>query len=366
MVAQYLGDGVLAYFGYPAAHEDDAERAIRAGLAIIDRVGKPQSTAHITLQARIGIASGVVVVGDLVRGGRDAGERGDRRDDQLGGAAAVDRRAQYHRDWTREIPPRRRAVRISRTRPADAQVGVLRAATYHCSPYHQDSALYPIIGQLLRAAGIERDRAEERLTKVEALLAQSSENLAEDMPLFAALLSIPGGDRFPLPTLTPQRLKERTLRALLDQLKKLAAIQPVLMVFEDLHGIAPTSLELLSLTVDQAPSLRFLFLATCRPEFTPPWPIHRHRPTAVIRFHLMSVRAPRHRSAGLPSCWSSAGLDVAHPAVGIAWSREPASAPCRPAFHVRVERSACLDPAYNQSFSINPRNTAPIGNDNSP
>ena len=69
MVAQYLGDGVLAYFGYPAAHEDDAERAIRSGLAIVDRMSKPQSNLPLTFQARIGIASGVVVVGDLVREG---------------------------------------------------------------------------------------------------------------------------------------------------------------------------------------------------------------------------------------------------------------------------------------------------------
>jgi class 3 adenylate cyclase len=69
MVAQYLGDGVLAYFGYPAAHEDDAGRAIRAGLEIIDSIGKPRSAAPVTSQARIGIASGIVVVGDLVREG---------------------------------------------------------------------------------------------------------------------------------------------------------------------------------------------------------------------------------------------------------------------------------------------------------
>src|SRR5262245_30648700 len=67
MVAQYLGDGVLAYFGYPAAHEDDAERAVRAGLAIIDRIGT--AAAGVTVQARVGIATGVVVVGDLVREG---------------------------------------------------------------------------------------------------------------------------------------------------------------------------------------------------------------------------------------------------------------------------------------------------------
>ena len=69
MVAQFLGDGVLAYFGYPTAHEDDAERAIRAGLAILDVVGTLNPALNVTLQARIGVASGVVVVGDLAREG---------------------------------------------------------------------------------------------------------------------------------------------------------------------------------------------------------------------------------------------------------------------------------------------------------
>ena len=102
------------------------------------------------------------------------------------------------------------------------------------------------------------------------------------MPLFAALLSIPGGDRYPLPNLTPQRLKERTLGALLAHLKRLAAHQPVLMVFEDLHWIDPTSLELLSLAVDQTRGKRLLLLATSRPEFTPPWPSHRHISTIAL------------------------------------------------------------------------------------
>ena len=102
------------------------------------------------------------------------------------------------------------------------------------------------------------------------------------MPLFAALLSIPGGDRYPLPNLTPQRLKERTLGALLAHLKQLAARQPVLMVFEDLHWIDPTSLELLSLAIDQIKGQRILLLATARPEFTPPWPSHRHISTIAL------------------------------------------------------------------------------------
>jgi predicted ATPase len=98
----------------------------------------------------------------------------------------------------------------------------------------------------------------------------------QNMPLFAALLSIPEGHRYPLPEMTPQRRKERTLATLLDQLKRLAARQPVLMVYEDLHWIDPTSLELLSLAVDQIGDQRILLLVTARPEFTPPWPRHRH------------------------------------------------------------------------------------------
>jgi len=356
MVAQYLGDGVLAYFGYPAAHEDDAERAIRSGLAIIDRISKPQSNVPLTFQARIGIASGVVVVGDLVREGvtqenaaigettnlaarlqslaepntiviapethrlvgplfeyRDLGSQtlkgfgGRLHVRQVIGPSQIENRFEARRAamgsrllgrdeeldllWRRWEQAKRGEGRvvlvtgepgIGKSRLTRALQERLRSEPYtqllyHCSPYHQDSALYPIIGQLIRAAGIERDDAPEtKLDRLEVLLRQSSENPAEDMPLFAALLSIPGGHRYPMPTFTPQRIKERTLGTLLTHLKQLAARQPVLMVFEDMHWIDPTSLELLSLAIDQIKSARILMLATARPEFTPPWPSHRH------------------------------------------------------------------------------------------
>ena len=94
--------------------------------------------------------------------------------------------------------------------------------------------------------------------------------------MFAALLSIPGGNRYVLPSLTPQQLKERTLGAMVKQLRQLCIRQPVLMVFEDVHWIDPTSLELLSRLVDQTPSMQVLLLATARPEFVSPWPTHRH------------------------------------------------------------------------------------------
>ena len=138
-----------------------------------------------------------------------------------------------------------------------------------CSPYHQDSALYPTIAQLERAAGFRReDTPEQRLDKLETLLAQGTNDLSEAVPLLADLLSIPTGDRYPALDLTPQKRKEKTLHALLAQVEGLAARQPVLMVWEDVHWIDPTSRELLDLTVNRVPALPVLLIVTYRPEFT--------------------------------------------------------------------------------------------------
>jgi predicted ATPase len=157
--------------------------------------------------------------------------------------------------------------------PAGAPYTRLR---YFCSPHHQASALHPYITQLDHAAGFNReDTPEARLAKLEALLARSSAT-PEEIGFIAALLSLSAGDKYPLPDLTPQRRKERTLEALLAQLPRLAARQPVLMLFEDAHWIDPTSLELLTLTVARASTLPLLLLATARPQFTPPWPADAH------------------------------------------------------------------------------------------
>ena len=123
---------------------------------------------------------------------------------------------------------------------------------YFCSPHHQDSALYPSIAQLERAAGFRReDTAEQRLAKLEAVLAQGTNDLSEAVPLLADLLSIPTGDRYPPLNLTPQKRKEKTLHAQLAQLEGLAARQPVLMVWEDLHWSDPTTRESLDLLIDR-------------------------------------------------------------------------------------------------------------------
>jgi len=141
---------------------------------------------------------------------------------------------------------------------------------YFCSPHDQDSALYPFIGQLERAAGFTRDdTATIKLDKLVTLLADGAE--PGDISLIAEMLSLSGGERFPPLDLSPQRKKERTLAALLRRLQALTRRQPILMIFEDLHWIDPTSTEVLDLTVEKITDLPVLLVATYRPEFQPPW-----------------------------------------------------------------------------------------------
>jgi predicted ATPase len=143
---------------------------------------------------------------------------------------------------------------------------------YFCSPHHQDSTLYPSIGQLERAAGFRcEDTVDQRLDKLEAVLAQGTNDLSEAGPLLADLLSIPISDRYAPLNVTPQKRKEKTLHAQLAQVEGLAAQQPVLMVWEDMHWSDPTTRESLDLIIDRVSTLRVLVILTFRPEFTPPW-----------------------------------------------------------------------------------------------
>jgi predicted ATPase len=134
-----------------------------------------------------------------------------------------------------------------------------------------------VIAQLERAANFSRDDDDgQKLAKLEALLARGSEDVAGVAPLIASLLSIPSGGRYPQRPMSPQLQRERILAALVDQLAGLAAHQPVLLVWEDVHWADPTSLELLGLAIDRLQSLPVLALVTFRPEFAPSWPGHTH------------------------------------------------------------------------------------------
>jgi class 3 adenylate cyclase len=349
-VAKYMGDGALAYFGYPRADEHDAERAVRAGLQLVDAVAGLDTVTGAPLQVRVGIATGLVVVGDLIGQGaaqehavvgetpnlaarlqalaepgtvviapstrrltggvfdyedlgaveikgleapvvasrvlRESGA--ESRFEALRatatplvgrgeGLAMLERRWQQAKSGEGCVVLVSGEPGIGKSRLAETLVERLsgeqhtRLRTF-CSPHHQDHALYPTITQLERAARFRReDTADERLDKLEAVLAQATNDLGKAAPLIAALLSVPTGGRYPPLDLTPQKHKEKTLQALVAQVEGLAARQSVLMLLEDAQWIDPTSLELLDLIIDRVPALSLLLIVTFRPEFTPPW-----------------------------------------------------------------------------------------------
>jgi class 3 adenylate cyclase/predicted ATPase len=347
-VAKYMGDGVLAYFGYPRAHEDDAERAVRAGLEIEAAVASLKTRGTEPLAVRIGIATGLVVVGDLVGEGSaqeqavvgetpnlaarlqalaEPGEIvlagvtrrliGDLfRLRELGrqavkgfaepveafaveGVAVSESRFEAARRGLTDLVGRTAESALLRDRlgeawsgagqivllSGEAGIGKSRLAAqlaaevandphtrlrYQCSPYHRDSVLHPVVVALGRAARLApEDPAATQLDKLEAILAPA--RIAETAPLFASLLSIPTGGRYPPLALSAAQQRRLTLVALLDQLEALARQKPVLMLFEDAHWADATSLEVLDLTVERVRALPVLALITFRPEYEAPW-----------------------------------------------------------------------------------------------
>ena len=155
-----------------------------------------------------------------------------------------------------------------------------------CSPYYQNTALYPMIELLERVAlRFEREESsQQKLSKLEGFLVQYGLPLAEAVPLFAALLSLPLTAAYAPLRGSPEQQKQQTLHAFLTIVLRIAAQQPLLFVMEDLHWVDPSTLELLSLLVDQGPTARILVLLTCRPDFSPPW---------TGRSHLTQVTLPR-------------------------------------------------------------------------
>ncbi len=354
--ARFLGDGVLAYFGWPRALEDAAERAVRAGLAATSAVARLRTPYDEPLAARVGIATGVVVVGHLIGEGAAQEEAvvGDTPNlaarlqslaepgsviispntrQLVGGLFELENLgSQYLKGFTdlfeiwavtglSTTKSRFEAMHQSDLMPLvgrEHELGLLvdrwqlakegegwvvllvgepgigksrltqalleEVATvphsrlnYYCSPYHTNSALYPVIGHLEHTANIVVDDSPDvRLDKLEAMVKRMSIQDAEVVPLLAGLLSILMDGRYPPLNLSPQALKAKTFTVLLNLLEDLVAGQPALMILEDAHWIDPSTSELLEQVIDRIKNLPVLLIITLRPEFVPPWQGHTH------------------------------------------------------------------------------------------
>src|SRR5262245_2665556 len=389
-VAQYLGDGVLGYFGYPIAHEDDAQRAVRAGLGLLDAFASfsthPALPPGDQVAVRLGVHTGLVVVGDVGAGARHeplalgetpniagrlqhlaapntlvisaathqliadyfqckalgahtlpglaqplevyrvlgaSGVQSRLAVAALHGLTPLVGRAQdvalLTERWAHVTEGmgqvvlltgeagigKSRLVQVLIEQVADAGYGWLECQG---SPYYQHTALYPLI-ELLERAVLCFDREEappQKLHKLEGCLRQYGLPLAAVVPLFAALLSLPLPAAYVPLAMSPEQQKQHTLHALLTLLLRMAAQQPLLLVMEDLHWVDPSTLEWLSLLVDQGPTTRILALYTYRPAFSPPWTGRSHLTSVTLHRLTRSqaaemIRRVAHHKALLPA-----------------------------------------------------------------
>jgi class 3 adenylate cyclase/predicted ATPase len=379
-IAQYVGDGLLIYFGYPFAHEDDPQRALQAALEITAML--PHLNARLrtslevmrehSLQVRIGIHTGLVVVGEMGAGAhldptaivgetpniaarlqalappdsaaisstthklvqglfvcasigpqilkgiakpievyRLLGESGARSRFEVVTKAGlihrVDREeemALLGRCWERTKEGQGQVVLLS----GEPGIGKSRLvqeikeqvvregciqAEFRASPYHENTAYYPIIVHLQRLLDLQTsDSSKQKLDKLERKLREYGFALPEALPSFSALLSLPESAGYPSLSQSPQRLRQKMLELLMVWLLKESERRPVLTVWEDLHWYDPSTLEAYHLLGDQVAKARIFVLATARPEYVSQW---RTRP----RYTQLTLQRLQHRQAEL-------------------------------------------------------------------
>jgi class 3 adenylate cyclase/predicted ATPase len=351
-VARYFGDGVMAFFGWPRAHEDDAVRAIHAALEIVSGVTK--ISGPVTLACRVGVCSGPVVVGEIANStsswSMDAvGETPniaarlqtlaatntvliadstrrlvsatfdleDLGPQELKGVtepvpvfrviAAKNTASRFEAAHTGSLTPLvGRSSELSllldrwrKVKEGDGQVvllsgipGVGKSRLLHelrshiqhephillnhqCSPYHSQSAFFPVIEQIEKAAQLTAREADaDKIAKLNAYLPRLTNNSVEPVVLIAKLLSISTENHHELSELTPQQIKNRTISTLVDMLLAFSLQRPTLCIFEDAHWLDPSTLELLELIISRIGHARVLLIVSCRPEFRPPWIAH--------------------------------------------------------------------------------------------
>jgi class 3 adenylate cyclase/tetratricopeptide (TPR) repeat protein len=348
-VASYAGDGVMAFFGWPRAHEDDAVRAVHAALDTLSAV--TNVSGPVTLASRVGVCSGLVVVRDIEAGGAagsmDAvgetpniaarlqtlatpnsvlisastrlliSEAFDLQDLGLQELKGVTKAVQVYRVLAAKSIASRfdtahgdslspligRSIELSlfldrwqKAKETEGQVILLSGIpgvgksrlihelkstvqreshsllSYQCSSYHSQSAFFPIIEQIKQATQItDRDTNSDKLIKLNTYFSNAVDDSRELALLAANLLSIPTENDHELSQLTPQQVKNKTISKLVDMLLALAARRPTLCVFEDVHWLDPSTLELLEFAMSRIAHARILLVISCRPEFRPAW-----------------------------------------------------------------------------------------------